>query len=564
MIPGAHIVMPPFVPAQVESGRRFVYNRVLFPDDQQIRYFSIQMSANTTIERKSNVKKLFSRFVFACVAVIIEVLFVVQVTYLYAGYPTLIDIIIRILALFLTLGIFSQYRTAAMKIPWIILIMGFPVFGVVLYLMAGLNGTTKKMRGRFEKVDAALLPLLHQEESVRLELEKQDPLLSNLSRYIMNYAGYPVYRNTELTFFPETGPALKAQLEALEKAEKFIFLEYHAIENKQIWKPIQEILEKKVQEGLDVRVFYDDVGSVYFVKKDFAKMLEEKGIKVKVFNTIRPWLRLFLNNRDHRKLTIIDGKTGFTGGYNLADKYFDLANLRGHWKDCGMRLTGEAVRSMTATFLEMWNAAQNKDEDRDRDYSAFLPAYTPALPAKGAFVQPYADSPLDNEHIGENVYISLAEMARDYIYFVTPYLIITDEMNYALGMAAKRGVDVRIVTPAIPDKKTVFQVTRSYYAGLVRNGVRIYEYTPGFSHSKLCVSDDHTATCGTINMDFRSLYHHFENGCLVRDEEFAASIRQDLEEMFSVSREVTEDYRTGRSRSLRLGQLVLRFFAPLM
>ena len=522
------------------------------------------MGRKTTIEQKRVTQKLFSRFVVAWLCVMIEVLFVVQMTYLFAGFPTLLEIIIRILALFLTLGIFSQYRTAAMKIPWIILIMGFPVFGVVLYLLTGLNGTTKKMRRRFESVDEALLPFLNEEKSVRDALCEEDPHLANLSHYLMDYAGFPVYRNTELTFYPETTLALNAQMEALEEAKDFIFLEYHAIENKQIWKPIQEILEKKVQEGLDVRVFYDDVGSVYFVKKDFAKMLEAKGIRVKIFNPIRPWLRWFLNNRDHRKFTIIDGKTGFTGGFNLADKYFDLSPLEGHWKDCGMRLKGEAVRSMTAIFLEMWNAAQNKDEERDQDFSRFLPEYSPALPAKGAFVQPYADSPLGNEHIGENVYISLIEMAKDYIYFVTPYLIITDEMNYALGMAAKRGVDVRIVTPSLPDKKLVFNVTRSYYAGLVRNGVRIYEYTPGFSHSKLCVSDDHTATCGTINMDFRSLYHHFEDGCLVRDEEFALSVKKDFLEMFAVSNEVTEDYRTGRSKSLRLGQLVLLFFAPLL
>ena len=303
------------------------------------------------------------------------------------------------------------------------------------------------------------------------------------------------------------------------------------------------------------------MGSIGFVNKKFAEKLEAVGIRCHVFNPVHPMMNVFLNNRDHRKITVVDGKIGYTGGYNLANEYFNITHPYGQWKDTGVRMEGDAVRSLTATFLEMWNASIRTENDEDTALGTYFPTYE--MEGNG-FIQPYADSPLDDEHVGEEVYISMANKAEKYCWFITPYLIITDEMAHALSLAAKRGVDVRIITPGIPDKKMVYNVTRSFYNCLVRNGVRVYEWTPGFCHAKMSITDDCMATCGTINLDYRSLYHHFENGCFIADCDAVADIRADFERIMAQSRDVTRQYREGRSATLRLGQLVMRFFAELL
>jgi len=295
--------------------------------------------------------------------------------------------------------------------------------------------------------------------------------------------------------------------------------------------------------------------------ESIVKKMERIGIHCRVFNPFMPGLNVFLNNRDHRKITVIDGKVAFTGGYNLANEYFNYTNPYGQWKDTGIRLEGDAVQSLTATFLEMWNAAN--DRNNNEDFSKYF-IRSEYKAAQNGFVQPYADSPMDDEQVGEEVYISMVNKAEKYCWFITPYLIITDEMTHALCLAAKRGIDVRIITPGIPDKKMIYSVTRSFYHGLVKNGVRIYEWTPGFCHAKMSVADDCMATCGTINLDYRSLYHHFENGCFMADSPAVLSIRNDLEKTMKECREVTEQYRTGRSAYLRLGQLFMRLFAGLL
>lgn len=325
---------------------------------------------------------------------------------------------------------------------------------------------------------------------------------------------------------------------------------------------IQRVLEDRVKAGVEVRVFYDDMGSIGFINTDFIKKMENVGIHCRVFNPFTPGLNVFLNNRDHRKITVIDGKVGFTGGYNLANEYFNFTHPYGQWKDTGIRLEGEAVRSLTVTFLEMWNAVSDKDKN-DSDFTGFL-VQTDYQAKQTGFIQPYADSPMDHEQVGEEVYISMVNKAEKYCWFMTPYLIITDEMSHALCLAAKRGVDVRIITPGIPDKKMIYNITRSFYHGLVKHGVRIYEWTPGFCHAKMSVADDCMATCGTINLDYRSLYHHFENGCFMADCQAVLDIRNDLAATMDECREVTEQYSTGRSAYLRLGQLFMRLFAGLL
>ena len=449
-----------------------------------------------------------------------------------------------------------------MKMPWIMLIMTMPVVGVTLYILVGNSGSTRQLRLRFAVIDTKLFQKLPRNLSVLKRLKEKDPYIGNISSYLKSFSCFPVYQNTDVTYYPDASEGLAAQKEAMMKAEKFIFMEYHAIEDAQAFHEIEEILIGKAKEGVEVRLFYDDMGSIGFINVDFISRMRELGIQCRVFNPFAPGMRLVLNNRDHRKITVIDNKVGFTGGYNIANEYFNLTHPYGHWKDTGIRLEGDAVRSLTVMFLEMWNAVRHDDVD-DRECDQFLPDsdYTAR---EAGFIQPYADSPLDDEQVGENVYISLAEHAAESFWIMTPYLILTDEMIHALGLAARRGVDVRVVTPGIPDKKLIYSITRSYYHSLARSGVRIYEYTPGFLHAKQCVVDSKTAVCGTINLDYRSLYHHFENACLFTGYQAVSDIKADFEQTMKECREVTEEYRSGRSSFLRFRDLVLRFFAPLL
>ena len=518
-----------------------------------------------TLEGKAKRRNGVKRMLFAVLAMIIEITLIVLLLTTLHSIAAWVEIILHIFAVLLVLWIYGQNLTSAMKMPWIILILTLPLFGVTMYLLVGLNGGTRKMRIRFEEIDKKLLPLLSDKgikEAKRLE--ELDSAASGISSYIRTSSEYPLWQNTDVVYYDDASKGLEAQLADLAKAERFIFMEYHAIEDTTSWKRIEDVLCSKVAQGVEVRVFYDDMGSIGFIDTDFVKKLTGKGIACRVFNPFAPGLNMFLNNRDHRKITVIDGKVGFTGGYNLADEYFNLTHPFGEWKDTGIRLEGDAVPSLTVAFLEMWNAGKKKvDGQNDTDFKKYLPHYDYKA-AKSAFVQPYADSPMDQKRVGEDVYISMVEKANKYCWFVTPYLIVTDEMTHALTLAAKRGVDVRIITPGIPDKKMVYSMTRSFYPALVKGGVRIYEWTPGFTHCKMSVADNKMATCGTINLDYRSLYHHFENGCWIYDPAIAADIRDDFITMFTQSKEVTEEYREGEKSEMRIVQLFLRLFAELM
>ena len=480
-----------------------------------------------TLEGKAKTKNGIKRLCFCAVCILLEVIFIVSMITRLNEYAEIVNLLTRLLGTILVLALYASDQTSSMKMPWIILILIFPIMGVALYLLIGLNGGTRKMRKRYEKIDSRIFPLIPANRDNLERLRLQLPKAGSISTYIQRNSSYPVYRNTDITYYDEAIKGLHAQLADLAKAEHFIFMEYHAIEDAEAWHMVQEVLEDRVKAGVEVRVFYDDMGSIGFINTDFIKKMEKVGIRCRVFNPFTPGLNMFLNNRDHRKITVIDGKVGFTGGYNLANEYFNMTQPYGRWKDTGIRLEGDAVKSLTVTFLEMWNAVSDKDAD-DVDVEKYL---TPSgyRARQAGFVQPYADIPTDDEQVGEEVYISIINKAEKYCWFITPYLIITDEMTHALSLAAKRGVDVRIVTPGIPDKKLIYNVTRSFYHGLVKHGVRIYEWTPGFCHAKMSVADDCMATCGTINLDYRSLYHHFENGCFIVDNPAVLSIRHDLE-----------------------------------
>lgn len=510
-------------------------------------------------EEKANVKNSIGRVAFVAFSVLIQVIWLLLLIKEFNEYNAWISMATRTIALIAVLKLYTQNMNATMKMPWIILILIWPVMGLSLYLLTGRSDLTLGTRKHFEKIDKELDSKVWQDTETFEILEKQDLAVANQCRYIWNYGKYPVYKDTAVEYYAEAIDGFEAQKEAMKQANDFIFMEYHAIEDAEAFQGMRDILVQKAKEGVEVRIVYDDIGSIGFINTDFIKRMEADGIQCRVFNQVKPILDMFMNNRDHRKITVIDGKVGFTGGYNLANEYFNITHPYGQWKDTGIKMKGKAVRSLTVMFLEMWNSIKKTDEDYDR----FLPEPDVPVESEG-FVQPYADSPLDDEYVSENVYLNIIKNAKKYIYFMTPYLIISDEMNRELGLAAKRGVDVRIMTPGIPDKKMVYKVTRSYYAGLVKEGVRIFEYTPGFCHGKQCVADDEAAIIGTINLDFRSLYHHFENGVFLYDCQVVKDIKKDFDETFPVCNEVTEKYKSGNSAVLMVWQCILRLLAPLL
>ncbi len=518
--------------------------------------------SDRTVEVKASVKNGVKRMIFAGISLLAEVALWFLLFSVLTEYSALINICLRVVALVLVLSIYGKVKTSAMKMPWIMLIMAFPFFGMFLYVLVGSSSHTREMRVSYAESNCMILPLLPENTDVLGALEEKDPAAAGVAWYIYRNNFYPAYSDSSLVYYPEADEGLEAQLLELAKAEKFIFMEYHAIENAESWKRIQDVLVERVNAGVEVRVFYDDMGSIGFVNTDFAEGLKKLGIKCRVFNPFRFGLNVFLNNRDHRKITVIDGKVGFTGGYNLANEYFGLTHPYGMWKDTGIKITGPAVKSLTAAFLEMWNSAWKKDLD-DGFVDDYLIDVPPAGDASGV-IMPYTVNPLTGTQIGENVYISMINKAEKYCWFCTPYLILSDELQHAMRLAAMRGVDVRIITPGIPDKKLVYRVTRSFYPPLVDAGVRIYEWAPGFCHAKMSIVDDKMATCGTINLDYRSLYHHFENGCWFYGCDGVRDMKKDFENTFSRSREVTKLYLYGGKSALSFAQMLLRLFAELL
>ena len=520
-----------------------------------------------TLEGKKKTQNGVKRLAFTVLSILLEVVFLIGIFKGLNEYAVFIDNLTRIFAAILVLKIYGRNETSSMKTPWIILILTFPILGVALYFMIGMNGGTRKMRMRYKKIDEKLLPLLPENKEVLERLNASDPKAGNVSNYIERNACYPVYQNTDVTYFDEAVKGLEAQLTDLAKAEQFIFMEYHAIEDEYAWSRIQTVLEERVKAGVEVRVFYDDMGSIGFVNLSFARKLEAKGIACRVFNPLLPGLNMFLNNRDHRKITVIDGKVGYTGGYNLANEYFNYTHPYGEWKDTGIRLEGDAVASLTAAFLEMWEASGKTPADVDvLDIEAqkkYLVQY-PYQAKQTGYIQPYADCPLDGIQVGEDVYISIVNKADRYCWFMTPYLIITDEMTHALSLAARRGVDVRIITPGIPDKKMIFLLTQSHYEPLLKCGVKIYQYTPGFIHAKSFLCDDKIGTVGSINLDYRSLFLHFECGVFMYKTKALMQLKEDCVDTFAASEEMTLEFCRGQNVFIRIFQGMMRLFAPLL
>ena len=507
---------------------------------------------------KKILRFLTQRVVLTALLILIQALLLFGIIWKLNNYFIYFYAFSVLLSLLLTLRIINNKSNHAFKIAWLIHILLFLVLGGLVCLVFGSDRTGKYIRNKMGRIEKEMQDGISKANE-RSGIEKMPPDVVNQSHYISNSAHCPPYKNTTVEYLPMGEVKFERMVQELKKAKRYIFMEYFIIQEGTMWNTILDVLEEKAKEGVDVRVIYDDMGCILTLPTGYEKTLREKGIQCQIFNPFIPILSSHFNTRDHRKICVIDGNVGFTGGINLADEYINGYEKHGHWKDTAILLKGEAVFSLTTMFLSMWDYLIKKEGE---DYAAYYPDSWDEN-AQG-IVQPFADNPLDDEAVGETVYLNLINKAKRYVYITTPYLILSNEMVTAMNTAAKSGVDVRIITPHVPDKWYVHAVSRSYYEMLVEAGVKIYEYTPGFVHAKTFVVDDEYAVVGTINLDYRSLYLHFECAAWMYKASCVTDVRDDFLKTQQMSQEITLEECRNISIPRRLGRSVLRVLAPLM
>ncbi len=511
----------------------------------------------TTHKHRSRLSTIFGRRLLVILMILFQLVFLVVMLlrsyrlYWLAGLLTAISVATA-------LHLLTRHDKAPFKLSLVFLILLFPVFGGAFYWVFHFQTGSSGYRRRMDKLLRAFKegydPSEETLQTARLELPKDQKLMY----YLQNTAAFPVCKNTQTRYFPSGREMLAVMLEDLDRAERYIFLEYFIIEEGVMWDSMLDILEKKAAAGVDVRVIYDDIGSIMTLPAGYHKTLQARGIKCLPFNPFHPFLTSIQNNRDHRKIAVIDGKIAYTGGINLADEYIDEKIRFGRWKDNSVRLCGEAAASFTIMFLQMWGVLARALED----YNAYLPSPHFAAVSDG-WIQPYTDSPMDRENVSEQVYLHAIERTQHTLYITTPYLMVGDELMAALKYAAKSGVDVRIITPGKPDKPLVHFTTRSYYRELLSAGIKVYEFADGFMHAKTFISDSDLAIVGTVNMDFRSLYLHFECGTCFYKTSSIADIEADFHQTLAQCRQITEE-ECRPNLFIKILQDICRIFAPLM
>lgn len=511
---------------------------------------------------KKSTKTLAGRVIFAGLGVLFQILWMIYALNVVKNRFPAVDYIIQLLSIIFILYIVSKNMNPGFKLLWTILILSFPVAGTVIYLVFGQSNMGHRMQEELDASFQGASEYLKEDELTRNTISELSDSASAQSLYIRNHSGFPVYQKTTARYFNLGQGMYEALIEQLKKAEHYIFMEYFIIDDGEMWQNIMNVLEEKARLGLDVRLIYDDFGCASTMPQEFEYQLQCRGIRCQVFNPVVPIASVFQNNRDHRKITVIDGHTGFTGGINLADEYINRKRRFGYWKDTGVMLHGEAVWSFTVMFLQLWSVLAGEKIE----YSLYKPRdWHEEDFENDGFIQPYSDTPLDDENVGENVYLNIIGRATKYVYIFTPYLIPDHEMITALCLAAKSGVDVRMVTPGIPDKKLVYLMTRANYKPLLEAGVRVYEYQPGFLHAKMFVCDDEIATVGTINLDYRSLFMHFECGVWMYRSQAVGQLKQDAAEVLKECREIKSMKDIGNDSTwTRIWQSILRIFAPLL
>ena len=499
-----------------------------------------------------------THIVFSAVALVTQIMFFIFLAVKgLREYRLIADTLCTVLAIITVFYITNKSGKSGYKILWIIFILAVPIFGVLAYMLLGGGRVLPHIKKRMYRCEQKYIKKLPSNKAEHETLRYSDGLHSRQAEYLAKESGYPLYKNSSCEFLAPGEVFLPRFLEELQKAQKYIFIEFFILAEGKMWSSICDILEQKIADGVEVKVLFDDFGSIKRQNKTFIKRLRKKGIEVAVFNKIRPSIDIFMNNRNHRKIVIIDGKTAVTGGLNIADEYINEFKRFGYWMDCAAIIKGDAVKSFLAMFCSTWEFTTGKNIDFSEHIS------DQKVLEKG-FLLPYADGPLDDKNPAEGIYMQILNSAQRYVYIATPYLIIDNSMKECLRLAAKSGIDVRIITPHIPDKWYVHPVTQYNYYDLLEAGVKIYEYTPGFIHSKFFVSDDSVATVGTVNMDYRSFIMHFECGVWMCDNNTVLDIKEHFNTLLLQCEEITLAKMNNSSLLLRLKRAVLHLFAPFM
>ena len=509
--------------------------------------------------RKGIIRLLFSRFF------IIAVLLILQVGLLVAAYfwfteelPAFLHIQ-WIFTFIMIIFLFNSSMDSSAKLTWMLIISILPIAGAFMLWWTQANVGHRMEMKMAEKQIEDTRDALEQPENVILEIEHDGSGTDDLGRFLNRTGCFPIYDRTDVKYFPLGEKKFEAMLEELEKAEKYIFMEYFIVEEGYMWGRILDILIRKAAEGVEVRVMYDGMCEMSTLPANYWKLLEEKGIHARAFSPIKPIVSSHYNYRDHRKILVIDGKVAFNGGVNLADEYINRIERFGHWKDTAVMIKGPAAKSFALMFLQMWNLREDQS-----DYERWLSLPTEEVPDAKGYVMPYCDNPLDKFKVGEAVYIDMLYRATDYVHIMSPYLILDGELETALRFAAQRGVDVRMILPGIPDKKVAYALAKTHYISLMKAGVKVYEYTPGFVHAKVFVSDNIKAVVGTINLDYRSLYHHFECATYMYRTDCVADIEKDFLETLKKCRRVTDESIKKESAFYRVVGPLAKMISPLM
>ncbi len=502
-------------------------------------------------------KFLFSRTVILVILILGQLALMLSVFYFLSISYSKLDLFFQVLSVIMVIYIINRTDNPGYKLVWCIFILAVPLVGGVFYLFFGGKKVPRALRKNVLESARESMQYLHPQDEVLKEIEKADIAIYHQFNYLYRNAYYPVYKNTEVSFFKSGEEKFAELVRQLHQAQHTIYLEYFIVAEGRMWQTILDILVQKVQEGVDVRMIYDDAGCLETLPKGYEKKLRNLGIQCEIFNPLRPRLVIQMNNRDHRKLLIIDNEVAFTGGINLADEYINEKERFGHWKDTAVMIKGEAVWNCTIMFLQFWNfLSENKISYLD---------FEKKHPVRDdGYILPFSDSPTDDEEVGLTVHMNLIQNAKRKVYIQTPYLIISYEMKKALINAAKAGVDVRIIVPHIPDKWYAHMMTQGNYPELIRQGVKIYEYLPGFIHSKTILCDDEIGFCGTINMDYRSYYLHYEDGVLMYRCSALQRMAEDYQETLEVSQLVTMEDCQRICLPIRLFHAVLNCFSPLM
>lgn len=507
-------------------------------------------------QKKGIFKLIFSRLFMILVLISIQILIIGSLYIRMNEATPYFKVFFNLLTAVTIIWLFNCEMDSTAKLTWMIIFFISPVPGTILFVLTQTDFGHYAIKKRVESIISETKNIIPQNEEVMADVQLTCSGTDDLCRYVNRTGCFPIYTNTETDFLASGEEKFSAVLEELDKAEKFIFMEYFIIDEGYMWGKILEKLRDKAAQGVEVRVMYDGMCEMSTLTHDYPKRMANLGIKCRGFAPITPFLSTYYNYRDHRKILVIDGKTAFTGGINFADEYINLRERFGHWKDSAVMLKGEAVRSFTLMFLQMWNISEKEPE-----WDKWLE------PVKsincGGFVMPYADCPLDDYRVGENVYIDILNRATSYVHIMTPYLIIDGELENALKYAAQRGIDVKIILPGIPDKKMAFALAKTHYKELTKAGVKLYEYTPGFVHSKIFVSDDEKAVVGTINLDYRSLYHHFECAAYMYRTSCISEIEADFSATLEKCREVTLETIKKEKIFYKISGQILKFVAPL-